>query len=543
MPLLSGRNLRQKVLVVLGFGILCVGLFAFYSLYTLAGKVGEYNTLIANEVTAVNLSDSINLNFKRQVQEWKNVLLRGHNVEDRDKYWQRFVEKQTEIQSSIGAFFALDVPSEIKQKMRDFQAQHAAIFSDYQRGYQAYQEAGNDFKLGDKSVKGIDREPTKLLESLGQQLHAETLKKSEQKAQSAQRAIIFSLVAIVGSILASVFATTLFMSRDVVQPLTGLIEHLRNVSKGDYSQELHLIRQDEIGRMSKATEILRQKLASIFEELQSNQSDLDHVAYSLIDSATVINEGVATQNEKTSDVSSTMKEMDELAKKIVDRASNATTSASQANKLADQSQAVMHDTIESITHSFEQIQATAQVINELDADAKNVSTVVDVINGIAEQTNLLALNAAIEAARAGEQGRGFAVVADEVRTLAARTQASTGEIQQIIINLQNRAQSAVKAIEQGNIQSQASVQKTLTSNENMQSISLAIGKILTLNQEISDVIARQSTLSENIVKQLNDLGEIASVNAIHAQSCQDDNVTLGRVKTKMEQIIQKLSMH
>jgi methyl-accepting chemotaxis protein len=542
MSFLSKINLRQKVLTVLGFGIICVGVIAFYSLFTLSEKITEYNELFSDEVTAVNLSDSINLNFKRQVQEWKNVLLRGYNDEDREKYWQRFVEKQSEIQYSIETFYQLTLSNDIRQNMQQFQAQHSSLFKAYQAGYQSYQTSGFDFKVGDKAVRGIDREPTRLLESLGQQLHQQTLEISQQKSQSANAAITFSALAIIVSIVISISLTTLFLSRDVVKPLTDLIEHLRNVSKGDYSQELHLFRQDEIGHMSKATEILRQKLASIYNELESNQSDLDHVAYSLVDSATVINDGVSTQNQKTNHVTATMQDMDKMANQIMQSASTAAQSASEAKSLTEQSQQVMQDTIDSITDSFEQIKETSQVINDLDQDAKNVSTVVDVISSIADQTNLLALNAAIEAARAGEQGRGFAVVADEVRTLAARTQTSTLEIQTIINTLQERAQSAVHAIEQGSTQSQASVEKTLMSNENIQSIASTISTINGLNDEISDAISRQSKLSNSIVVQLNDLSEIASVNAIHAQSCQDDNVTLGRVKTKMEQIIHKLSL-
>ncbi len=536
----SMQQLRHKILGLLSLGILSVGIIAFYSLSLLSDKIERYDRLIEDKVFATALAENINLNFKRQVQEWKNVLLRGHKQDDRDKYWRQFTELQAAIQSDVTLFLSKSLDPQFSDKMRNFQQQHQNLYVEYQRGYEEFVAAGNSHIVGDQTVRGIDREPTKLLETLAIEMSELTSRDSNEISTAATVSVRIAITAIVIAIIVSGVVAALFMNKKVVQPLTMLIELLRGVSRGNYSESLVFERSDEIGSMSRAIERLRQNLESINTELASSRIGLDEVCDSLQESATAINSGVKEQNSGTSSVTESMHQMSEMASRVDQNASDAATEAQAMQLAAQESQQVMSSTIATIKDSSEQIQNTAQVIQRLDDDANNVGSVIDVIQGIAEQTNLLALNAAIEAARAGEQGRGFAVVADEVRTLASRTQQSTEEIKQIIADLQTGAKNAVSAIQQGQQQSEASVDKVLEAESNIKRVSTAIDQISHINSQIASAISDQSRLSEQITKQLDGLNDIAKTNGTHADSCAEDNKKLSVLSIRMGEAIDKL---
>jgi methyl-accepting chemotaxis protein len=533
-------NLRSKILSLLGLGILSVGLIAFVISGLLAGKIEQYGELIEEEVNATTMADSINLNFKRQVQEWKNVLLRGYDDGDREKYWQRFLDRHNEVQTDAKAFLQLDIEPSLLNDMRQFKEIHQNLKSQYMRGYETFQQNAYSHRVGDDAVRGIDREPTNLLEGLSEKLHKQGVNESNTLKARASLTIFWGSAVILTAIVVSMVLCVWFMSNKVVHPITALIEHLYKVSKGNFHDELAFYRNDEIGQMSKAIEVLRQSLKNTCTNMSEVQNNLETVCGSLLDSAKAIDMGAKDQDRGTAQVKNSMSKMTQMAQRITDSANEASVAASRANDYASQSILVMQETIDTITHSSGQINKTAYVINKLDDDAKAVGTVLDVIKSIAEQTNLLALNAAIEAARAGEQGRGFAVVADEVRTLAAKTQQSTEEIQGIIANVQTGAKNAVAAIQLGEVNAQISVDKVLEADTNLKSVTGSITQINELNKQIADAIAEESEVAVAIEKNILRLAEIAAVNKQLAESCNEDNVTLTQVKNHMAGLIAKL---
>ena len=170
---------------------------------------------------------------------------------------------------------------------------------------------------------------------------------------------------------------------------------------------------------------------------------------------------------------------------------------------------MLTDTVQSVSQLAKEIEHGANVVNSLQGDVGNIVTVLDVIRGIAEQTNLLALNAAIEAARAGEQGRGFAVVADEVRTLASRTQESTQEIQDMIERLQTGASEAVKVMEGGKESGDLTVGKANAAEGSLDEITSAISTISDMTTQIASAIEEQSAVSEDINRNLTRIQDIA----------------------------------
>lgn len=204
------------------------------------------------------------------------------------------------------------------------------------------------------------------------------------------------------------------------------------------------------------------------------------------------------QNRATEQVSLVVEEMVSSVQAVSSNANSASEAANQADKAAKDGREIVDKTVASIIGLAEEVERAGEVIRKLESDTENVGTILDVIKGIAEQTNLLALNAAIEAARAGEQGRGFAVVADEVRTLASRTQDSTQEIQKVIEELQAAAQSAVEVMGQSKQRAQTSVDQASQTGESLAAITERVEAITEMNMQIATAAEEQERAAHSI---------------------------------------------
>ncbi len=248
-------------------------------------------------------------------------------------------------------------------------------------------------------------------------------------------------------------------------------------------------------------------------------------------------EGIVRQRSETEQVATAMNEMTASVQEV---SKNASSGAAIAQATALQSQngsKVVQDTIGGINTLADNVERAADVIHKLEKDSESIGSVLDVIQGIAEQTNLLALNAAIEAARAGEQGRGFAVVADEVRSLASRTQESTQEIQAIIEKLQTRSKQAVGVMDEGQKQAQVSVELAQAAGEALAEISAGIEELDRVSTQIAVAAEEQGTVAEEINRNVVNINDISVQNAEtanhSANTSQDLSAQAGRVGTAL----------
>ncbi|WP_457363702.1 methyl-accepting chemotaxis protein [Pseudomonas sp. TE3610] len=232
--------------------------------------------------------------------------------------------------------------------------------------------------------------------------------------------------------------------------------------------------------------------------------------------------------------------MSATAQEVARHAVDAAQAADQADASAHQGEQVMRATIETITHMRSEITTTAQVIGNLENDSARIGKVLEVIRGIAEQTNLLALNAAIEAARAGEAGRGFAVVADEVRSLAQRTAASIIEINQIINAVQAGASDAVKAIQSGQSRSEEGVAQVTQAGDMLRQITSAVEAIRDMNRQIATAAEEQTSVAEDISRNLTDITQIASTNQDNVQRTEVASRRLHDLSRQLNEVTARL---
>ncbi|WP_425287622.1 methyl-accepting chemotaxis protein [Pseudomonas marincola] len=233
--------------------------------------------------------------------------------------------------------------------------------------------------------------------------------------------------------------------------------------------------------------------------------------------------------------------MSATSQEVARHAGEAANAADDADRSAQQGGEVMQATIETITLMSREISTTAEVTRQLEDDCGRISKVLEVIRGIAEQTNLLALNAAIEAARAGEAGRGFAVVADEVRTLAQRTAESTAEINQIIDTVQTGASNAVRAIENGRSRSDRGLEQVIEAGSALQNITAAIEAIRDMNRQIATAAEEQTAVAEDISRNLTEITTIASANEKTVQRTESASHNLHQLSAGLGEVTQRLS--
>ena len=287
--------------------------------------------------------------------------------------------------------------------------------------------------------------------------------------------------------------------------LSSLLKSLKDIASGDgdLTKRLEKKSNDELGDVVDSFNEFVEKLHHSISDVVSSIQPLTTLSSDLgtLTSETLTITG--NQNRATEEVSLVVEEMVSSVQAVSSHASSASEAANDADKAAKDGREIVEKTVESINGLAQEVERAGEVIRKLEADTENVGTILDVIKGIAEQTNLLALNAAIEAARAGEQGRGFAVVADEVRTLASRTQDSTQEIQKVIEELQTAARSAVEVMGQSKQRAQTSVEQAAQTGESLAAITERVEAINQMNMQIVTAAEEQEraaySIKENVI--------------------------------------------
>jgi methyl-accepting chemotaxis protein len=313
---------------------------------------------------------------------------------------------------------------------------------------------------------------------------------------------------IVKGVLLDVFlisAIYFLFAKLVTQPLSEVANALENIARGegDLTQRLRVKRQDEIGLVAESFNVFVNKIQLLVQSIQLSVKQTSGVSQNVYQASEASRGHLENQQSETDQVATAITEMSASAKEIAHNVQLTAGSADQASQDARAVSTIIKESIESINGLSDHLNEATKVVGALEDDVKGIVSVLDVIRGIAEQTNLLALNAAIEAARAGEQGRGFAVVADEVRALASRTQESTAQIQQTIERLQTGAKSAVHVMEDSQVKSKASVENALSSGESISSILSSTEQITEMATQIASAVEEQSTVAEELSSNVN----------------------------------------
>ncbi|WP_428623066.1 methyl-accepting chemotaxis protein [Sedimenticola sp.] len=325
------------------------------------------------------------------------------------------------------------------------------------------------------------------------------------------RNISILLIAVGVALLGILAFLTIKGISDVVSDLTDTSQKMAG---GDLTVRCHHSSNDELGQIANAFNNICEKFRSVVKELGDTTIQLASAAEETSVITGETSARIQQQQSETEQVATAMTEMVATVQDVARNASEAEQSALQADTLTNNGRTVAEQALIATRDLAHEVEQAAVVIHALETDSNNIGGVLDVIRGIAEQTNLLALNAAIEAARAGEQGRGFAVVADEVRTLAGRTQESTQEIQAMIERLQQGAKEAVQAMQKGQTKAEHSLSQVEQADHALDEINQAVARIKDMNAQIATAAEQQGAVADDINR------SIVSINDLSVQSAQ-----------------------
>lgn len=345
------------------------------------------------------------------------------------------------------------------------------------------------------------------------------------KKKGLQKIIIAFIVAIILSLI-----FPFIIGQSITKPIQALNIRLKEISEGDGDLTMRLDEKskDETGEVARSFNRFTKKLRDTINDVNRSAKVLETSSKTAIDVMNKTVEDVQQQHTETEMVSHAMTEMSITIQSVAESTSNASAVAGNVKQLVDEGKTAACETQTIVTQLTDEMNNASSVIESLASETENIGSVLDAIRGIAEQTNLLALNAAIEAARAGDTGRGFAVVADEVRSLAQRTQASTGDIQQLVEGLQQEAGNAVETIKKGSSRTKTCLEKSADTAKAFADASEAVNEISDLNLQVAAAAEEQSVAAAQINESLINIKDIAETTSVGAEQTSLANKDIGK---------------
>ncbi|MEW6419981.1 MAG: methyl-accepting chemotaxis protein [Nitrospirota bacterium] len=409
-------------------------------------------------------------------------------------------------------------------------------------GNKMFNAYGSDWEKGntvmdeyDKVCDIVIQEASGLVDNKDKEGEEAVEEMFQMVGSSVKTTTIIALLIGIGGVL---FAFFMFILKNsITKPLNEAVVITNKVAEGDLTVNLETRSKDEIGQVCMAVKTMTEKLKKVVGDLKSASDSMASASQQLRASSEQMTRSVTEQSGRASQIATSSNEMSQTVVDIAKNASNIASSASGTSAIAKDGEGIVNKSIEEVKAISDTVHESAKLMASLGERSRQIGDIVNVIKDIADQTNLLALNAAIEAARAGEQGRGFAVVADEVRKLAERTAKATSEIGEMIGAIQDEVEMAVTSMEKGTKRVEVGVEFSSQASDALRKIVDSVNELQSMVQQIASSTEEMSTVSEQISGDIETIANVSKETSTSSEQVAQSSSDLARLATNLQGLV------
>jgi methyl-accepting chemotaxis protein len=533
LTITKGVKLQLLLIVVCGAGIV-------FSNWHASDGIMATNATLHDEINPLQ-RDALNFRFHVvQVQQWLTDISATRGLDGLNDGFDEAAKHADTARELIGSLEGFDYENEAfyQELLQTFEN----FYTNGQQMAKLYVEqgpaGGNKFMATfDQSAEKMTSSVEALLERVSG-LQTDANDKVTKALDHSRNTVLFGTM-----VLMAITLIGIVLLLKAIKPLNNLVDRAKNIADGNLCPPVEQIRMyAELACLDEAINSMRENLCLSVGQIDQGVNSLQNAVSTLGDIADNTSMTVAEQSGQIEQVATAINEMVATVQEISRNTTSAADAAAQADEEVSKGQRVVDTTKGAIEELASEVMKGVEAINKLKMESETIGSVLDVIRGIAEQTNLLALNAAIEAARAGEQGRGFAVVADEVRTLASRTAESTNEIQSMITRLQEGAIAAVNVMQISKQKAQSTVDHAESAGESLKGIHDVVSIIHDMTSQIATAAEEQSVVSEEINRNIVAINDAAERSVITTQQAAETSEQLSQESEKLRALVNQFSL-